>query len=214
MPYTTMLVPLAAILHFVKVNKFESPKNYEKIDRWYWISVFSNRYDQAVDTRSVEDTNSIKKWLINDSKIPNFVKTFRMEEVDIDGVEKQSSAVYRGIINLTVLSGALDFKTGNPPQFDREKVQDDHIFPKSKYKINSILNRTLITTNAAKGDKMPSVYFKEKIKDYGKEKLKRILRTHLIPEDALASLLMNDIKDFLAKRKEAILDKIKKEINL
>lgn len=62
-------------------------------------------------------------------------------------------------------NGALDFKTGQSPQFYKEKVQDDHIFPKSKYKVNSVINRTLISTN------------------YGKEKLKEILSTYLIPEN-------------------------------
>lgn len=213
MPYTTILVPLAVTLHFVKTKEIESPKNYEKIDKWYWISVFLNRYDQAVDTTSTDDLKIVKRWLTSDSKVPEFVKDFRVREVEI-GVEKQGSAVYRGIINLIVLSGALDFKTGNPPQFDKEKVQDDHIFPKSKYKINSILNRTLITTNSAKGDKIPSVYFRERINDYGKKKMIEILKTHIIPDEGLDSLLKNDINSFLDKRKRAILDKINEKIRL
>ena len=109
-------------------------------------------------------------------------------------------------------NGALDFKTGQSPQFYKEKVQDDHIFPKSKYKVNSVINRTLISTNAAKGDLNPSKYFNERIKDYGREKLKEILSTHLIPENAIDDLLTDNINDFLKKRKEKILDKIKEMI--
>ena len=170
MPYTTMLVPLAAILIYIRVNKLETPENFNKIDKWYWISVFLNRYDQAVDTMSYNDYNALKEWLKDDDKIPEFVKKFNINDVDVD-VEKQGAATYRGVINLIVLNGALDFKTGQPPQFYKEKVQDDHIFPKSKYKVNSVINRTLISTNAAKGDLDPSKYFNERIKDYGKEKL-------------------------------------------
>jgi hypothetical protein len=211
MPYVTMLVPLAILIYFIQNKKIESPKNYEKIDKWYWNSIFFNRYDQAVDTISTSDVKVMKQWLVNDSKIPQFIKDANINEIDIE-VEKQNSAIYRGIMNLIVLSGALDFKTGNSPQFDRKKIQDDHIFPKSKFKINSIINRTLITTNAAKGDKLPSVYFQERIKDYGEKKLKKILETHLIPANAIPSLLNDDIKDFLTKRSRTILKKIKKKI--
>jgi hypothetical protein len=212
MPYVTMLVPLAALIHFMKTNKLESPKNYEKIDKWYWNSVFFNRYDKAVDSTSFYDIKVMEQWLLDDSKIPDFIKKDKVNELDID-VEKQNSAIYRGIINLIVLSGALDFKTGKPPQFDKKHVQDDHIFPKSKFNINSIINRTLITTNAVKGDKLPSVYFRELIGDYGEDKLKEILKTHIIPEDALDSLLNDDINDFLSKRRQMILQKIREKIS-
>jgi hypothetical protein len=211
MPYTTMLVPLAVMLHFVDKEGIESPKSYEKIDKWYWISVFSNRYDQAVDTTSVSDVKSINDWLVDDSKIPEFVNNFSTKEIDIN-VDKQGSALYRGIMNLIVLSGALDFKTGKPPQFNKEKIQDDHIFPKSKYNVNSIINRTLITSNAAKGDKLPSVYFKERINEYGEDKLREILKTHLIPEDAINDLLTDNLEDFLNKRREVIVEQVQKRV--
>jgi len=211
MPYTTMLVPLAAILNYIRVSKLETPENFNKIDKWYWVSVFLNRYDQAVDTTSYSDYNTLKEWLKDDDKIPEFIKEFDINNVDVD-VEKQGAATYRGVINLIVLSGALDFKTGQPPQFYKEKVQDDHIFPQSKYKVDSVINRTLISTNVAKGDLNPSEYFNERIKDYGREKLKEILSTHLIPENAIDDLLTDNINDFLEKRKKKILDKIKEMI--
>ncbi len=208
MPYTTMLVPLAAIIYYIKTNKLQTPESYKKVTRWYWISVFLNRYDQAVDTTSYSDYKAVEEWLKDDSKIPEFVKKFNINDVDID-VDKQGAATYRGVMNLIVLSGAFDFKTGQPPQFYKKKVQDDHIFPKSKYNINSVINRTLITTNTAKGNQNPSKYFKDRINDYGKDKLKAILTTHLIPENAIDDLLTDNINAFLEKRKQKILEKIK-----
>ena len=50
--------------------------------------------------------------------MPDFIKEFDLDAVDLD-VDRQSSVIYRGLI---VLKGALDFKTGQPPQFDKEKV--------------------------------------------------------------------------------------------
>ena len=208
MPYNTMIVPLAALLSYLKSAKLETKSNYDKIDRWYWASIFSNRYDQATDTISERDFNQMRKW-IEEDKIPNFIKEFDPEAVDLD-VDRQSSAIYRGVINLIVLKGALDFKTGQPPQFDREKVQDDHIFPKSIYKENRILNRTLISTNSSKGSKKPSQYFSELLKQHGKDKLIKILESHLIPAEALPDLLNDKLDTFMEKRKKAIIEEIRK----
>jgi len=213
MPYTTMIVPLAAMINFIKAEKLENKANYDKIDRWYWSSVFSNRYDQAVDTTSANDFISIRHWIKDNKKIPDFIQKFDVNTIDLD-VDKQSSAIYRGVISLIVLEGALDFKTGQPPQFDKEKVQDDHIFPKSIYKNDTILNRTLISTNAEKSYKKPSQYFDQLLKIHGEEKLKEILKTHLIPEDALTDLLNDALENFIEKRKNAIIEKLKEKMML
>lgn len=125
-------------------------------------------------------------------------------------MDKQLSATYRGIINLIALKGAYDFKSGQPPQFERDKVQDDHIFPKSIFNENKILNRTIISTNQSKINKKPSEYFKERIKELGEEKVKEILESHLIPHEALNFLLSDNIEKFMESRKKAILNEIKK----
>lgn len=113
---------------------------------------------------------------------------------------------------MIVLNGALDFKTGQPPQFGKEKIQDDHIFPKSVYKDHRIANRTLISTNAEKSDKKPSEYFKQKLDEHGKEKLKMILESHIIPEDALDYLLSDDVQNFIERRKQAIISNLREKL--
>lgn len=218
MPYTTMLVPLAAVIDFIeadkkdkKANKLNTASNYDKIDRWYWTSVFSNRYDQAADTKSKHDFDALKDWINDDNKVPDFIQKFNFNSIDLD-TDKQSSAIYRGVISMIVLQGALDFKTGQPPQFDKGKIQDDHIFPKSVFKehsnINDIANRTLISTNVEKSNKKPSEYFNELLAKHGKKKLLKILKSHLIPEDALDDLLKDDFQNFVKKRKQAIINNL------
>lgn len=213
MPYTTMLVPLAAIIDFIKTNKKETIENYHKIDCWYWAAVFSNRYDHAVDTTSSIDFKDLKTWIDNSDKVPDFIQKFNVDEIDLD-TDKQSSAIYRGVISIIVLQGALDFKTGQPPQFEIKKIQDDHIFPKSIYNDNSVLNRTLISTNAEKSNKKPSEYFNSLLTIHGKEKLKEILESHIIPSDALEDLLTDNKENFKNKRKNAIIECLKKRLNL
>jgi hypothetical protein len=209
-PYATMLVPLAAMIEYVKTNNLETEASYAKIDRWYWVSVFSNAYDQAVETISMTHFNAVRDW-IGEDKVPPFIQKFSPTSVDLD-VDKQSSAVYRGAIALIVLKGALDFKTGQPPQFGIEKVQDDHIFPKSAYHDHHISNRTLISTNAEKGSKKPSEYFKQRLADHGEQKLATILESHIIPRETLGLLLADDIGNFMEKRRQAIINELSKRI--
>lgn len=211
-PYSTMVVPFAAMIYYIKNKnrKIENKSSYDKIDKWYWASVFSNRYDQAVDTTSYNDFRVVTEWLEN-GKEPEFIQRFDPDEIDFD-TDKQSSAIYRGIMNLIVLKGAYDFKTGQPPQFEKNKVQDDHIFPKSIFNEGRIMNRTLISTNQSKIDKKPSEYFKERLKELGEEEVKEILISHLIPPEALEYLLNDDLSGFMRLRSSAVINEIKGKI--
>lgn len=211
MPYSTMIVPLAALMYFIETERLQSDKAYRKIDVWYWTSVFSNRYDQAVDTTSFNDFELIKKWIKDENKVPEFISKFNPEEIDFD-VDKQNSSIYRGVINLITLKGAYDFKTGQPPQFVRNKVQDDHIFPKSIYRENRIANRTIISTNQSKINKKPSEYFRERINEIGEQRVKEILATHLIPAEALPYLLNDDLEKFMELRKLEIINEIRERV--
>jgi hypothetical protein len=213
MPYSTMIVPLAGIIDFLKINKLENPSNYKKIDCWYWASVFSTRYDEAADTKSHDDYEDLREWFSDDEKIPEAIQKFNLGSVDLE-IDRQSSAIYRGVMGMVVIKGAFDFKTGKPPQFDKEKIQDDHIFPKTLYKYNSIPNRTLISTNLEKWKTEPSKYFKERLLEHGKDTFKLIMGSHLIPEEAIEYLLKDDLPNFTEKRKQAIIDELKKLVGM
>ncbi|XOB63846.1 DUF262 domain-containing protein (plasmid) [Campylobacterota bacterium DY0563] len=223
-PYSSIIVPVAALLEFLNKNHLEDVSSYSKIDIFYWTSVFSNHYEHSVDSITYSDYKSMKKW-INTDKMPEFIKNFDVNSVDLD-VSTASSAIFRGIINLIVLKGAYDFKTGQPPQFaiPQSKIQIDHIFPKSIYgnykdkdgniiDIDQIANRTLITTNQSKSNKKPSEYFSDLLRQHGRDKLIEILSTHIIPEEGLDYLLQDDLENFLAVRKKAIKKEIIKRIN-
>jgi len=210
-PYSTMLVPLASIIDCVKTTKSETKATYDRIDQWYWTAVFSNRYDEGAISKQSHDFNALKDWIANESKIPDFIKEFDTSKVDLN-IDKQSAAIYKGVIGLIALEGALDFQTGQPPHFDVEKIQDDHIFPKSIYNYNGILNRTLITTNPQKGNKKPSVFFAEMKKEHGEEGLKRILESHLIPGEALNYLLSDNLAAFIKTREKAIIKNLRKKV--
>jgi len=128
-------------------------------------------------------------------------------EVDLK-VESRSSATYKGVMRLIVLSGALDFQTGQPPQFSVGEVQDDHVFPKSLYKCDTLANRTLISTNQKKSNQTPSRYFGALETVVGRTRLEEILTTHLIDSNGLSALLKDDLEGFTLAREQSIRRKI------
>lgn len=211
-PYTTLIVPIAVMLDYLRNSHKESPTNYAKVDAFYWATVFGGRYDQAVDSKSFSDFMDFVEW-VETGKVPEFIERFTVEDIDLD-VSSMNSAIFKGVLSLIVLNGALDFKTGQPPQFElyRSKVQVDHIFPRSIYKEDRITNRTIITTNQSKSNKKPSEYFSERIQKLGREKVEEILRTHLIPPEGLDALLRDDIETFMELRKRAIIEEIGRRI--
>lgn len=156
-PFKTSLVPLAASLAYLKREKIETDKNFSKLDQWYWATAFANRYNEAVNTNTFADYRAMREWFAKDEAVPSFISDFNPYSVDL-AVDAKNSAVYRAVMCVVVRHGALDYKTGQPPQFSPDKVQDDHIFPKSKYFDDTVLNRTLVSSNQTKASQDPGVF--------------------------------------------------------
>lgn len=217
-PYHAMVVPLAALL--AKIEEMGKKKAlYDKLDKWYWAAVFSERYESSADTYSSGDYTDISEWLAG-VKTPDWIgrvsSSLNSETLDMSDTR---SAIYRGVMCLITLSGAKDFYTGQTPDLD--VCEDDHIFPKSKYKgnarVNSVLNRTVIakTTNAVKlkGAKKPSEYLAKFAENLGSEDvLKEILRTHLIDDKAYEAMKNDSLEDFIEARQAVILDEVKAKL--
>jgi hypothetical protein len=87
-------------------------------------------------------------------------------------------------------------------------VEDDHVFPRSKYVGNGVLNRTLVSSNKRKAAKDPSAYFGALMTINGREKTESVLRTHLISPAALDCLLANDLNGFLKHRERSVRSQI------
>lgn len=211
-PYTTLLVPLAVLLWKISQGK-AGEATYRKLDSWYWASVFTQRYDQAVDSTSYKDFKDLIKWIDN-GECPSWIENFQAEQINLDEADDKKSAIYRGIMCLIVQTGARDFINGQAAPL--LECQDDHIFPKSIFgrekSVNSILNRTLISasSNQIKGKSRPSEYISKFLRMHGNEvdRFLKTLNSHLIPEEAIRAMERDDFSNFIELRKAAI----KKEI--
>jgi hypothetical protein len=214
-PYTTMLVPLAALLH--RIDECKGGEDmYRKLDRWYWASVFSQKYDHAVDSGTYADVRDVGGWF-EDGDPPAWLASMSPDVIDPD-VDERRSAVYKGLMCLVVLKGARDFCTGQAVPL--HECEDDHIFPRAKFKrharVNSILNRTLIykECNRSKTDKLPSEYLPILEASHGgrRERLQETLSTHFIPDDGLLAMQRDNLDAFLQARRSEFLAEIRRRI--
>ena len=206
-PYTTTLVPLAAMLRDLHVTK-AGAANYAKVDRWYWASVFSQRYDSAVDTKTYQDVRDLRRWVAEDVA-PDWLQRVNAQELDLN-VEEPRSALYRGLMCLIARHGARDFLNGQPAKL--HQCHDDHIFPRAVYgktePVDAIPNRSLISeqTNKHKQDKRPSVFMQECLRGHGDDEVKLLetLESHLISYEAYRALKADDFAGFIQERRKAL----------
>lgn len=214
-PYTTMIVPLAALLCRLASNR-AGEVEYRKVDRWYWASVFTQRYDSAVDTTTYRDVKEVVRWL-GEGIAPEWLDNLSVDNLDLD-VDEPRSAVYRGLMCLVALQGARDFLTGQPAPL--HECQDDHIFARAAfgkhYGVNSIFNRTLISTktNQQKRDKKPSEFLELCLRRHGNDnaRLNKTLQSHFISTDGRDAMGRDDLDAFLTARGKAFAAEVERRL--
>lgn len=190
---------------------------FDKVKRWYWASVFTGRYAQAVETTAARDYREVCAWM--EGGPPPDVITQRVEDLRLHDSTQQGAAIYNGVINLIVLKDAKDWYTGE--SLNPKDIDDHHIVPKSwgkkhlgtEKEINTILNRTPLSSETNRrviGSDLPYQYLPAMIDRYGEDEVRKIFDSHLIPEKAFDILLKRnpftpeDFKDFTEARKRAI----------
>lgn len=206
-PYTTLLVPLGALLWELKQAK-AGQAAYKKLDAWYWGNVFAQRYDSAVDSKTYRDFGEMRRW-IEGGPAPEWLQRLDAQSLNLD-VDEPRSAIYKGLMCLIARQGARDFLTGQPANLN--ECQDDHIFPKAVYqkthRVDSVFNRTLISkeTNNRKGDKQPSEFLRECLEghEHNEKELRETLRSHYIPPESYEALRRDDFETFIEARGRAL----------
>lgn len=219
-PYKPMLPVLATLLYYVEgtreLSPIEKSRAYTLIKQWYWSSVFTERYSSAVDSKSLSDTLELIKAFKKPEDTPSMIDEARarVTSLNLYTVSRSGSAIYRGIMNLIALNQARDFLKGDAIEF--HNLEDHHIFPqaflrrqgfgdKDKYKINTILNRTLISdeTNRKISATSPKEYLKWIPGD-----LEKVLKPHFIDSECIDAMRENNYEKFLERRRELIINKV------
>ncbi len=226
MPYSTMVAPLAAALEAVDRYRL-GHRAYKLVRRWYWASTFTERYSSSVESQTYRDYQDLLTAFDDEAAVPTaiaeaitaIVENPRFSLVDVNRV----NAVYRGVMCLTALRGARDFRDDDSIEF--HTLDDHHIFPQAYLRrlrhnngtaitnnlINSIVNRTLITssTNRSISRSSPADYLEKLVPD---EHEAAIMDSHFIDADALQAMRDNDFESFLHYREKAIVDEIRRQL--
>jgi hypothetical protein len=223
MPYLTMVSPLAAMLAFIESQNL-GHQSYKMIKKWYWSSVFRERFAGSVESLIYRDFQDFIKTESQPDFIMEAVHDGEMNIVDntafsLKDVSRLNS-LYRGIICLIALRGAKDFTVDDSIKF--HTLEDHHIFPfaylrgifedgKKKYtldQINCVINRTLIAdqTNRKIQDKKPSQYISELIPS---GRAAEILLTHYIGDLPLSAMQENNYDSFLNEREKMLIAEIR-----
>ena len=224
LPYVSILPAFAALQAEARnLPAFSQLEAQRKIRRWYWASVFLNRYSGSVESTSARDYLDLKAWFADDGAEPALIAEFRERSRSIDLLRETRSgtSVYSGVFNLFVLAGARDWSTGTVPQHD--ELDDHHIVPKAwgtdnglGTRIDSILNRTPLTGATDRNvirSRLPNEYLPELVAATDEATVRRILESHFVSTAAFEILLKDpftpqDFETFLTERQRTIQDAI------
>jgi hypothetical protein len=170
LPYSTQIVPLAAVLSQIRERWLE-PRIYDKLARWYWCGVLGELYGGAVETRIANDFEELLEWFEHEDRVPRTVYDANFQPARFNTLRSRLSAAYKGINVLVLREGARDWfwKAGIQELDINEAALDiHHIFPQEWCKNNgipkdsydSILNKTPLSYKANRkiGGDAPSSY--------------------------------------------------------
>jgi len=228
LPYSTMIPVLASLLWNTEENK-RGASAYAFIKRWYWSSVFLERYSGSIESTTYKDYSDMIKLFDDQSYEPEAfteasTQILNNPNYSLKGVSRRN-APYKGVINLIALEGAKDFIKCDSIEF--HELEDHHIFPKNFFKnlktpegkpkydtdsINVIINRTLTSsdTNRKISGLKPSEYLKKFVPE---DKTLPVLSTHLMTESCLEIMEKDDYDGFLEAREKAIVSKIREKLS-
>lgn len=221
LPYTTQIIPLAAIFAFDNEQvekKLKLNHNIDLLSQWYWCGVFGELYGGANEARFAVDIVSVFEWMNGKDK-PDTVIRANFQPTRLLSMQTRNSAAYKGVMALIMQDSPIDFMTGHKmdvASFVDEETDIHHIFPQAhcegkgypSKKWNSVVNKTPIyaSTNRSIGGRAPSEYVKTmKNKGLSDELIIQALESHKIN----SSLLMSDaFDDYFVDRAKQLLDRI------
>lgn len=221
LPYTTQLIPLAAICTvLMDGNKIYTTTTKNMVKQWYWCGVFGELYGSANETRYANDISQVIKWITEGGELPKTITDFFFNPTRLLSLQSRQSAAYKGIMAMILKNHARDFISGAEMDFStysNERIDIHHIFPKDycigkhydKAKWNSIVNKTPISASSNReiGGVAPSTYL-GKLEKKGSvlpSDLDSYIETHWIDHTMLRN---NEFQSFIIDRAKKLLSAI------
>lgn len=224
LPYSTQLVPLAAIFAFDNEKKekraFMLGHNLDLLAKWYWCGVFGELYGGANEARFALDIANIFEWIYGGNQ-PDTVTRSNFQPTRLLSMQTRNSAAYKGVMAMIMQDSPLDFMSGSKmdiASYLDEDTDIHHIFPQAycegqKFpmrKWNSVVNKTPIyaSTNRSIGGRAPSEYIKTmRNKGLTEEQVVSAITSHKINFDLLST---DSFDEYFVDRAIKLLDRIEK----
>lgn len=217
LPYSTQVVPLAAVLTRLG-DRWLEPRIYDKLTRWFWCGALGELYGGAVESRMANDYEQLLNWFDDDEALPRTVWDASFQPDRFNTLRSRKSAAYKAVSIVILREGAQDwFWKAAIQELDANEVALDihHIFPKAwceehgikKDLYDCILNKTPLSYKANRkisGD-APSSYLRriqsEKQVQLRDEDMNALLASHAVEPSLLRA---DDFDSFLADRRRKL----------
>lgn len=217
LPYTTQLIPLAAICAAIGKNVFNQPQTQNILAKWYWCGIMGEMYGGANETRYANDIEDVVAEIKGEQSQNRTINAAYFSATRLISLQTRNSAAYKGIMALVYRESCRDFVRGTT--MDIVKSMDEapdihHIFPEAycrsqnlpKEKWNSIINKTplLPESNRQIGGDAPSVYSKKIMRkaQIDEQQFRFRVESHCVDYDAFIS---DDFDTYFINRAKAIL---------
>ena len=221
LPYTTQLIPLAAICAFLGKSKCNEANTIAILSRWYWCGILGEMYGGANETRYANDIGDVVDEVLQRPSQSRTVNSAFFSATRLLTLRTRLSAAYKGIMALLYKAKCRDFMNDTTIDIVNSMLEAPdihHIFPEAycekmgikQQRYNSIVNKTPIlpATNRSIGGNAPSEYIKiilKKVNNLTEEELKARIESHCINYDALAA---DDFDTYFIDRAKKLLNLI------
>ena len=220
LPYTTQLIPLAAICAEIGKNTFNQPQTQNILSKWFWCGIMGEMYGGANETRYANDMEDVVAAIRGMDSQNRTINAAYFSATRLISLQTRNSAAYKGIMALLYRGSCHDFMQGTT--IDIVKSMDEapdihHIFPEAycskinlpKEKWNSIINKTplLPESNRQIGGDAPSEYSKRIMKkaEIDETELRSRIESHLVNYEAF---VQDDFDTYFIDRAKAIMKAI------
>lgn len=223
LPYTTQLIPLAAICAFLGKSKCNEANTISVLSKWYWCGILGEMYGGANETRYANDIEDIVDEVFSRPNPARTVNSAFFASTRLLTLQTRLSAAYKGIMALLYKEKCRDFMNDTTIDIVNSMLESPdihHIFPEAyctkkgikRQRYNSIVNKTPIlpATNRSIGGNAPSEYTKtilKKVNGLTESELKERIESHCVDYSALVA---DDFDAYFVDRAKKLLGLIEK----
>ena len=226
LPYTTQLIPLAAICAVLGKSKCNEPNTIKTLSRWYWCGILGEMYGGANETRYAYDIEDMVEEVNGRPNAMHTINSAVFSSTRLLTLQTRLSAAYKGIMALLYKEKCRDFMNNTTIDIVNSMLESPdihHIFPEAycekmgikRERYNSIINKTPIlpATNRSIGGNAPSEYLGailKKVDGLNEDELQARVESHFIDYSELKA---DNFNGYFIDRAKSLLNLIEKAMN-